>query len=73
LTPVASNRARPVQHLFRIEYNTGREKWIAIDTEGVSDLRIEKMKERIQNSEKRIKSGQIINLWYIGKLAYLKI
>jgi hypothetical protein len=73
LTIVASNRARPVQHLFRVQYNTGKEKWIAIDSEGVSDLNIEKMKERIENSEKRRKSGQIVTLWYVGELAHLKL
>jgi hypothetical protein len=73
LTLAISIRAKPTRPLFRIGYDTGREKWIAIDNQGVSDLGIEEMKEKIEDSEKGRKTGQISTIWYMGELVLLKL
>jgi hypothetical protein len=72
LNAIVSQRKRPVHHLFQIRYDTGEEKWVAIENDGLSNQRIDKMKERIKNSEKRRGDRQIGALWYVGELAVLK-
>ncbi|MFI5421848.1 MAG: hypothetical protein ACHQ1H_12835 [Nitrososphaerales archaeon] len=73
MIPAASPRRRKSTHaLFHIRYKTGREKWISLDNQGFSELGIEKMKEKIQDLEKRGKPGQIATLWYMGELSFLK-
>ncbi len=53
-------------------FKTGREKWIAFDNQGFSEFGIEKMKEKIHDLEKTGKPSEIVALWYMGELFFLK-